>query len=162
MATDAFVALTNLDEGNILSAMYAKKSKVDKVICKVNTDHLRLLTKDAGIDTVVNSKTVTTNTIVRVVRAYAAGEGADNVRALYRIADDRAEIMEFAATEEMTKLLGIPLKDMKLKPNILIACIVRKNRAIIPGGADTIEPNDRVLVATAGQRLSDLTGILEG
>ena len=62
----------------------------------------------------------------------------------------------------MTRLIGVPLKNLKLKKNLLIACIVRKNRAIIPGGADEIEPNDRVLVCTAGQRLTDLAGILEG
>lgn len=159
---DAFVAMTGIDEGNILSAMYAKQLNVGKVICKVNTDHLKTLTRSAGIDSIVSSKTVTANTIVRVVRAYAAGEGEGNVRALYRIADDRAEMLEFAATADMTRLIGIPLKDLKLKRNILIACIVRKSRAIIPGGADVIEPNDRVLVVTSGQRLTELVGILEG
>ncbi|MBR0426009.1 MAG: Trk system potassium transporter TrkA [Clostridia bacterium] len=160
---DAFVAMTGLDEGNILSSMYAKQSGVSKVICKVNTDHLKALTRAAGIDSIVSSKNVTANTIVRVVRAYAAGASEeDNVRALYRIADDRAEMIEFAATADMTRLIGIPLKDLKLKKDILISCIVRKNRAIIPGGADVIEPNDRVLVCTAGQRLSELGGILEG
>ena len=159
---DAFIGMTGLDEGNILSGMYAKQLGVGKVICKVNTEHLKSLTRGAGIDSIVSSKTVTANTIVRVVRAYAAGEGEDNVRALYRIADSGAEMLEFAATPEMTRLIGIPLKDLKLKKNTLISCIVRKNRAIIPGGSDAIEPNDRVLVCTAGQRLADLTGILEG
>jgi trk system potassium uptake protein TrkA len=82
------------------------------------------------------------------------------VRALYRIAEDKAEMLEFAASADMTGIIGVPLKDLKLKPNILIGCIVRKNRAIIPGGADVIEPNDRVLVCTAGRRLTELTDIL--
>ncbi len=159
---DAFVAMTGIDEGNILSSMYAKQLNVGKVICKVNTDHLKMLSRSAGIDSIVSSKNVTANTIVRVVRAYAAGEGEGNVRALYRIADDCAEMLEFAATADMTRLIGVPLKDLKLKKNILIACIVRKSRAIIPGGADVIEPNDRVLVVTSGQRLTELVGILEG
>lgn len=160
-SADAFIAMTGVDEGNILSAMYAKQMGVGKVICKVNIDHLKALTRGAGIDSIVSSKNVTANTIVRVVRAYAAGEGKDNVRALYRIADDRAEMLEFAASADMEKLIGVPLKDLKLKKNTLIACIVRKNRAIIPGGSDCIEPEDRVLVATSGQRLTELTGILE-
>lgn len=158
---DAFVALTSLDEGNILSSMYAKQCGVKTVICKVNTDHLRALTRNAGIDSIVNAKTLTANTVVRVVRAYAAGGDNNNVLSLYRIADDRAELLEFAAREDMTGLIGIPLKDLKLKNNILIACLVRKNKAIIPGGMDCIEPGDRVLVATAGQRLKELSGILE-
>ena len=157
---DAFVAMTGIDEGNILSAMYAKQLGVDKVICKVNTDHLKSLSRSIGIDSIVSSKNVTANTIVRVVRAYAAGEGEGNVRALYRIAEDKAEMLEFAASADMTGIIGVPLKDLKLKPNILIGCIVRKNRAIIPGGADVIEPNDRVLVCTAGRRLTELTDIL--
>ena len=62
----------------------------------------------------------------------------------------------------MTRLIGVPLKDLRMKKNILIACIVRRNRAIIPGGADVIEPEDRVLVCTAGQRLKELAEVLEG
>ena len=159
---DAFVALTSLDEGNILSSMYAKQCGVKTVICKVNTDHLRGLTRNAGIDSIVNAKTMTANTVVRVVRAYAAGGSDSNVLTLYRIADEKAELLEFAASEDMSRLIGIPFKDLKLKKNILIACLVRKNKAIIPGGADCIEPGDRVLVVTAGQRLKELSGILEG
>ena len=157
---DAFVALTGLDEGNILSALYAKQVGVQKVICKVNNDHLKSLTQNAGLDSIVSSKIVTANTIVRVVRAYAAGEGEGNVRALYRIADGRAEMLEFSASADMTGLIGIPLKDLPLKKHLLIACLVRKNRAIVPGGADAIEPNDRVLVVTSQQRLTALTDIL--
>lgn len=159
---DAFIGLTGIDEGNILAGMYAKQVGVGKVICKVNTEHLKSLTRSLGIDSIVSSKTVTANIIVRAVRAYAAGEGEGNVRALYRIADDRAELIEFAVTPEMTRLIGVPLKDLRMKKNILIACIVRRNRAIIPGGADVIEPEDRVLVCTAGQRLKELAEVLEG
>ncbi len=163
-AADAFVALTGLDEGNILSALYAKRIGVNKIICKVNNDHLKSLTENAGLESTVSSKNVTANTIVRVVRAYAAGEGEGNVRAMYRLADGRAEILEFAATADMIRLIGIPLKDLKpkMKKDILVACIVRKNKAIVPGGADVIEPNDRVLIVTADQRLTELTGILVG
>lgn len=162
MATaDAFVSLTGLDEGNILSAMYAKRCGVRKVIAKVNNDHLLPITRGSSLESVVSPKRVSASLILRYVRALASAEHENNILSLYKLADGHAEAVEFLAGKKAEGLLSVPLKDLKLKKDLLIACLVRNGNAIIPGGTDCILPNDRVLIVTAQQRLKDLTEILE-
>lgn len=159
--TDAFVALTGLDEGNILSAIYAGKQKVPKVIAKVNNESLTSLVKDASLETFISPKEVTGNQIFRYVRAMAAGGSEGNVLSLYKLADGRVEISEFRAVSGMDRLLGIPLRDLKLKKNLLIACLVRDGEAIIPHGLDEVHEGDGVLVVSQETILNELSDILE-
>jgi trk system potassium uptake protein TrkA len=158
---DAFVALTGLDEGNVLSALYAKHRKVSKVIAKVNNESLESLVKATGLDSVISPKRVATNQILRYVRAREESADHGEIRGLYKIADGSIEVLEFQASPENRNLLNIPLKDLKTKKHILIACIVRSGKAIIPGGADSIQAGDVVLVVTEQRRLNDLGDIME-
>ncbi|MDO4572276.1 MAG: Trk system potassium transporter TrkA [Clostridia bacterium] len=157
---DAFVALTGLDEGNILTAIYAHRHKVPKVIAKVNNEGLFSLIKNSGLDSIISPKLITANQILRFVRALTAGQGIDDVLTLYQILGGRVEVLEFRAAED-APYCGIPLKDLPIRRNILIASLVRSGRAVIPGGGDCIRPGDGVLVVTAGRRLHELSDILE-
>jgi len=158
---DAFVALTGLDEGNILSALYAKHRNVSKVIAKVNNDSLETLIKDVSLDSVVSPKRVATNRILRYVRSREASADQGEIRGLYKIADGSIEVLEFLASAENRNLLDIPLKDLRTKKHILIACIVRNGKAIIPGGMDCIEAGDIVMVVTEQRLMNDLGDIME-
>ena len=160
-STDAFVALTGLDEGNILSALYAKHRNVSKVIAKVNNDSLETLVKDVSLDSVVSPKRVATNRILRYVRSREASADQGEIRGLYKIADGSIEVLEFLASAENRNLLDIPLKDLRTKKHILIACIVRNGKAIIPGGMDCIEAGDIVMVVTEQRLMNDLGDIME-
>ena len=158
--TDAVVTLTNLDEENFLVSMYANYLKVPKVITKINRTEFNDIFQDKGIDCVVSPKLLTANDIVRYVRAMQNKTG-DSMITLHRIADDMAEAMEFPVTEE-TRHLGETLIKIRLRPNILIACINRRGKIIIPKGDDTIELNDTVIVVTtAEQRINELNDIFE-
>ena len=143
---DAFVALTGLDEGNV---------------AKVNNGGLESLVKETALDSVISPKRVATNVILRYVRAREASADHGRIRGLYKIADGSIEVLEFDASEENTNLLNIPLRDLKTKQHLLIACIVRNGKAIIPGGADTIQAGDIVLVVTEQHRMNDLGDIME-
>lgn len=158
--TDAFVALTGLDEGNILSALYASQRKVRKVIAKVNNDNLIPLVRDTTLESFVSPKSITANQILRYVRALSASKSDANVESLYKLAGGRIEVLEFLAGAEGA-YLHTTLRDLELKKGILVACIVRDGRALIPGGADMIHPRDSVLVVTHDQHLSKLSDILE-
>ena len=158
--TDAVVTLTNLDEENFLVSMYANYLKVPKVITKINRTEFNDIFQDKGIDCVVSPKLLTANDIVRYVRAMQNKTG-DSMITLHRIADDMAEAMESPVTEE-TRHLGETLIKIRLRPNILIACINRRGKIIIPKGDDTIELNDTVIVVTtAEQRINELNDIFE-
>jgi trk system potassium uptake protein TrkA len=158
---DAFVALTGLDEGNILSALYASRLHVPKVIAKVNNENLVELVKNNGLQSVITPKLVIANLILCYVRALAARKPGGNALSLYKLVGGRAEVLEFRATQEDREMTGIPLAQLQTKKDILIACLVRNGKVIIPCGADSILPGDGVLVATACQRLNELSDIME-
>ena len=112
-----------------------------------------------GLDTVVSPKSITSDVVVSYARALENTEGS-TIETLYNLFDGKAEALEFKVTTE-SKATNIPLKDLKTKPNTLIAGIIRGRRAITPTGDDCILPSDRVIIITSGNRLSDITDILD-
>ncbi|MBQ8393268.1 MAG: Trk system potassium transporter TrkA [Clostridia bacterium] len=159
---DAYVALGDTEEGNILSSLFAKRNGVKKVIAKTDSERMGAITRELGLETSVSPKAVTVNSILRYVRAMAESESCENITSLYKILDGRAEILEFTVDEAIDGLTGITLKELSLKKNLLIAGIVRKNDAIIPGGNDFISVGDSVLVLTTGHSFTRLSDIIEG
>lgn len=157
---DAFVALTGRDEENLMSALLAKQSGVNKVIAKVNRINYTCVIKNMGIDSVVSPKSITTNNIVRFVRGLKNAMGSP-IQALYRIIGNQAEAIEFIANQS-TRILNIPLKNMKIAKGVLVAAIVRKNDIIIPHGSDVIKPGDSVILITKNKQFTDLNDITAG
>lgn len=155
---DAFVALTGMDEQNILISYFASTQNVPTVVSKVNRDELTLMAHRLGLDSLVSPKKSMSDMIVRYVRALE-NSADSNIETLYHLMDDKAEAVEFVVRSELP-FLGIPLKDLQFKSNILIAGIIRQRRAIIPGGNDVMLLGDRVVVLAADRRLQELTDIL--
>ena len=99
------------------------------------------------------------NRIISYIRALANSRGS-NVLTLYRLVNDRVEALEFhARTQE--RIYDKPLRELQLKPDCLIACIIRENEVIFPGGNDCIKLGDNVIVVTTHKNFDDLTDILE-
>lgn len=157
---DAFIALTSLDEENIIMSLFAKKQGVPKIVAKVNEDSRAEMIEGFGIDSIVSAKTATADAIYSYIGARQNSLSNSNVESLYRLVDDRVEALEFVVKED-AKYINIPLKDLKLKPNILIVCIGRKREVIIPSGNDCIKPGDIVVVVTKSKKIRDITDILE-
>ena len=82
-----------------------------------------------------------------------------NVETLYKLMDSEVEALEFHVSEDF-ECRGIPLKNMRIKPNLLIAGIIRKRKPFIPTGDDVILAGDKVVVVVSGQKLIDLSDIL--
>ena len=156
---DAFVSLTGMDEENIIMSMYAKTRHVPKVITKVNDEGLQSMVDQLGMESVVSAKNVTANVITSYVRAMRNSMGSANVETVYKLIGGKIEALEFRIREK-TKYTGVPLKDLRLKLNHLVACIVRNRRIIIPGGNDTLEVGDNVIVISMEQGLEDLQDIM--
>ena len=156
---DAFVALTGMDEENILLSIFASMQKVPKSVVKINRDELYLLAQKMGIESAISPKEITSNILVQYARALENSSGSAAVETLYKIFDGKAEALEFNVKSE-SKLTGVPLREIKLKPNLLIGGIMRGRRTIIPSGADMIMPNDRVIVISSGNRINDILDIL--
>lgn len=155
---DAFVSLTGVDEQNIMLSIFASMQNVPKVVAKINRDELLTMAEKLGVDSILSPSQLTTNIIVRYARAIENTKGS-NVETLYQLVDGKAEALEFKVVEN-SKTIGVPFKEIHLKPNILIAGITRGRKTIIPSGNDMILSGDRVVVVSAGQRLHDIDDIL--
>ncbi len=157
--TDAFLALTGMDELNILLSIFAASQKVPKVITKINRTALASMAGGLGLESIVSPRRTVSDLVVSYARAVENSRG-NHIETLYNIADDKAEALEFAVSQEASGIIGIPLKSLMLKPGILIAGIMRGHHSIIPSGEDMIMAGDRVVVIAANRRLSDLSDIL--
>ena len=157
---DAFVALTGIDEENILISIFAANQKVPTVISKINRNELAGMAARLGLDCIISPKKIVSDVIVRYARALENSRGS-NVETLYNIMDDKAEVLEFNVKSDF-KQVNIPLRDLTLKKNILIAGIIRDRKPIIPAGDDCIMKHDKVIVVVGSdQRLNDLSDIIK-
>lgn len=156
-STDALIALSESDETNMIISMFANSKKV-RVITKLDNNSYTSMLDNIGIDTVISPKSLTANQIVRHVRGKQHSGGT--VCTLYRIVNEKAEAIEFIANDTFN-VLSVPFKDINLKPNVIIACIIRENLPIIPDGDTTIEVCDRVIIVTTATMFDELNDILE-
>ena len=157
--TDALVTLTNYDEENILLALFAQKRVKTKVVSKINRSQLTEVIHNLNLDSVIYPKNLCTERILQYVRAKQNAIGS-NIVTLYRLCDDKVEALEFNIAEK-SKLTGVPLKNLNIKKGVLICCITRDDKLIIPGGDDVIFPGDSMIIVTTLLGLKDAQDILE-
>ena len=157
---DAFVALTGTDEVNMLMGMYAHREGVPKVVTKISKSSMLDLVDIERVGSVVCPRDIVASRIISYVRA-KENAGGSNVETLYRIAEGTAEALEFTVHEDHGTLTGVPLRDLKTREGVILCAILRRGKVIIPGGSDTIEQGDHVVIATTIKQLTDLSMILQ-
>lgn len=155
---DAFVSLTGIDEENILMSIFAMSHNVPKVIAKVSRDEMEPMAEKLGLDCVVSPRDIVSDVVVRYARALENSMGS-RVETLYHLMDGKAEAQEFKVVSN-SGITNIPLKELNIKKNILIAGIIRERIPIIPTGDDRILTGDRVIVVSERNRLQDLSDIV--
>ncbi len=158
-AVDAFVALTNTDEENMVLSMFAHKMKVKKPITQIKGDDLYGMLDELGINNIVSPKSIVSDRITSYIRALANKRGS-NVLTLYRLVNNQVEALEFLAKKQ-GRIYEKPLRELKIKHNCLIACIIRQNEVIIPDGNSCISLGDNVIVVTTHKNFDDLTDIFD-
>ena len=157
--TDAVVTLTGIDEENIMISLYASSVSKARVITKINRITFEDIISTLNVGSVVNPKIITANHITTYVRGMQNSLGS-NIETLYTFANGKAESLEFRVTKDFKKL-EIQLMDLSLKPNLLIACIYRNGKVIVPGGHDYLQVGDSVIVVTTQTGLNDLNDVLK-
>lgn len=158
--TESFITLTNMDEENIFLSLFAKKNSKAKLITKVNRIAFDDIIDGLDIGSVIYPKYITADYILQYVRAMENSLSSSNVETLYHILDNQAEALEFSV-KEASSVTDIPLSQLDLKENLLIACINRNGSIHIPGGQDTIQIGDTVIIVTSIKGLNDLKDILK-
>lgn len=155
---DAFVALSNRDEENLMSSLHASRSGVPKVIAKNSRMAYRDVLNDLGLDSVISPQFITSSTILRYVRARENSKGT-KIERLYRLVGGKAEAIEFVARKG-DAYIGIPLKKLKTRTGTLVSLIVRQGKIIVPFGNDHIEEEDHVVIISVVSGISDLNEVL--
>lgn len=156
---DAVVTLTGMDEENILISSFAASKNVPKVITKANREELIHLSEHWGLDCFISPKKLVADVLAQYARALQNSEGS-SVETLYKLMDDKVEALEFSVRQGLS-ILRIPFRELKLKPNVLIAGILRNRKPIIPSGDDMLLPDDKVVILAANQKVKDLSDILK-
>ncbi len=154
----AFVALANFDEENILLSVFAKSVGCNKLITKINRIDYDHVLNQLDLDTIICPKNITSDIIVRYVRAMQNTMGS-NVETMYNIIQDKVEASEFIVKEK-SAIVGIPLSQLKFKSDVLVASITRDGQVIIPRGQDCIQTGDAVVIVSKRLGLQDITDVL--
>ena len=157
---DAFAALTGDDGANIITSMYARRCEVPKIVTKVNREHFSEVLEGAGLEAVITPKELVAQQLTGFVRALNESRGG-SMETLHRLAEGKVEALEFKVGEG-AKAAGIPLRELKLKKNLLISAVIRDGKSIIPDGNTELRPGDHAVIVTASGRLTGLDQILEG
>ncbi len=159
MQMEAFVALTDFDEENIMLSLFVKSVSKAKLITQVHRISYDEIIDSLDIGSVIYPKYLTAENIIKYVRAMDNSLGS-NIESLYRLNDNRVEALEFSVKKD-SPVVGIPLKDLQIKPNILLCSINHRGTVTIPGGQSVIQAGDMVIVVTTNTRLNDIKDILK-
>ena len=155
----AFVALTNLDEENILLSLFAKSTCDCKCVTKINRIGFDNVISKLDLDTIINPKSITSDTIVRYVRAMNSSRGS-NMETLYNVIKGKVEAAEFIIKED-SPVVDVPLMELDLKPDVLVAAILRDKKVMIPRGHDSLQIGDAVIIVSRQIGLRDINDIIK-
>lgn len=158
-ATDAFVATTRIDEENIFLSMFAQSNTKAKCVTKVDRLAFDSIMTELNAGSVVYPNYITADYIMQFVRAKQNFAG-NNVSTLYRLLGNKIEALEFKVQGD-SPVINKPLWQLELKSDLLVCCICRGDRIIIPGGADCIEKGDSVIIVTRHRGLQDIRNIIK-
>ena len=159
---DACVSLTEADDRNLVVSMFAWSLGVPKIITNVLNAGYASVLSNVELNNTVSPYETCANNILRYIRVLDNTEHAQQIQKLYRMADNQVEVLELNA-DKFSKF-GVQLMDPEfgLRPDILVAAIIRKGVVQIPDGHSTIEPNDKVIVVSASDvKIGNLDDILE-
>ena len=156
---EAFVSLTNLDEENILLSLFAKSVSNGKIITKINRIDFDEVIEHLDLDTIIYPKNLTSDYIVRYVRAMKKTIGT-NLETLYQVIKGKVEAAEFIVKED-SALTAAPLMKLQLRDGVLVAAIFRDRKVLIPRGNDRLQRGDSVVIVTNHLGLHDMNDLLQ-
>ena len=145
---DAFVAVTESDETNILSCVIAKKLGISRTIAEVENIEYIHLAEEMGVDTVINKKLITAG---RIFKFTLSGKA----RFVKYMGGTDAEILEYTVSPG-SPITKKPLKELNFPANSIIGGVIRGSESMIAVGDTQIEPYDRVAVFTLPESVAEV------
>ncbi len=155
---ESFVPLTGIDEENILLTLHARQVSHAKVITKINRITFKDVINRLDLGSVIYPRYITAEAIIAYVRARKNSMDS-NIETLYHMYDSQVEAIEFRV-DAPSAVTDVPLMDLSLKKNLLVACIFREGKILIPSGQDCIREGDSVMIVTTNTGFEDIRDIL--
>lgn len=159
---DACVVMTPNDQRNFIISMFAQTRNVKKIISRLSSPTFVKLASNAGIDSNITPGLLVASKVLRYIRGLVGMEDHENagqLKSLHKLVGGRVEALEFDVAEDFDAL-GMPLRQVKLKKNLIIAALIRENSVIYPNGETALLAGDSVIVMTTNENLCDLDDIL--
>ena len=147
-SADTFLALTNDDQANILTAVLAKQLGCERSLCLINSPGYSKLVRTLGIDAQINPRAITVSRILQHVRR-------GRIRAVHTIQHGAGEIIE-AEAMETSPVIGKPLRQLGLSEGIRIGAILRNGKIIIPDGSTELETKDRAILFATNEYIREV------
>lgn len=157
---ESFVPLTGIDEENVMLTLFAKQVSGAKVITKIDHINYKGVISKLDLGSTIYPRYITTEAIIKYVRGRKNSMDAGNIETLYHLFDNRVEAIEFRV-RELSAATDVPLKDLKIKKDLVVAFINRRGKILVPSGLDSIQLGDTVMIVTKHTGFHDLTDILE-
>ena len=151
----SFLKIIKIKSQNFLDAKQKSKAKV---ITKINRINFKDVVSSLDLGSLIYPRYITSEAIIAYVRAKKDSMNS-NIETLYHMFDSRVEAIEFNIDED-SAVTNIPLKDLKIKKDILISCINRNGSIIIPSGQDCILRGDTAIIVTTHVGFTDIRDIL--
>ncbi|MCI6156973.1 MAG: Trk system potassium transporter TrkA [Peptoniphilaceae bacterium] len=158
-AYDCVIAMTGIDEENIMLSLSAQKIGVPRTITKISRPTLIPLAKSLEIQSILLPAKLGATAVIRYVRSISNAQNSSNIEALYRLEDESVEIMQFFVKDTF-RALNRPLSDIPLRSGILVVAIARNGELIFPSGGTHICSGDRVLIVSKDVSAGDLNDFL--
>ncbi|GAB6158477.1 Trk system potassium transporter TrkA [Desulfotomaculum varum] len=151
--TDGFVAVTGLDEENLLISLLAKQMGAKMVVAKVSRASYAPIVESLGVDAAVSPRLITASEIVRFIQG-------GRLLSLFMLLNGKAEVVELIVPAS-SRVVGKPLAKCGLPRNVIVGAILREDRAIIPEGTEKILAEDRIVVFALGHTLGTIEKLFD-
>ena len=155
---ESFVPLTGMDEENVMLTLHARQLSKAKVVTKINRLAFKNVIAELNLGSVIYPRLITSESIIAYVRARRASIDS-NIETLYHLFDGHVEAIEFSI-DKVSKVTDIPLMELKLKPQVLVAFINRNGTIILPSGQDSIHVGDTVMIVTTHHGFDEIEDII--
>ncbi|MEW5899588.1 MAG: Trk system potassium transporter TrkA [Bacillota bacterium] len=151
--TDGFVAVTGIDEENLLIALLAKQLGAKRVIAKVSRPSYAPLVERLGVDAAISPRLITISEILRFIRG-------GRLLSLSLLLNGQAEVVELIIPAN-SRVVGRSLEKLGLPKGVIVGAILRDRKIIIPQGKDVIQENDRLVVFAVGQTIRAIEALFD-
>jgi trk system potassium uptake protein TrkA len=142
----ALVAVTDSDEKNLLASLLGRQLGIPKIITRVTSAANRRVFERVGIDVPLSARVAATEAVMHMIRH----KDAD---LLATLGEGHGEVLEITLPDTFAPMA---LKELPMPPDSIVAALVRRDEAIVPGGATLIGPGDRCLVICKVERVEEV------